>query len=110
LTAEYGTCATKKSPSSFKVAHYFSLGILNYAISSIMIRSSDNPEIFVVSQHLDEMFLNVGDTVTAETVIGTVGETGAIQGAHLHFEVIAGARTDGINIGGTPLEPWIFLP
>lgn len=37
--------------------------------------------------HLDTINVNVGDSVTKETVLGTVGMTGWTTGPHLHFEV-----------------------
>ncbi|MBI5356332.1 M23 family metallopeptidase [Candidatus Collierbacteria bacterium] len=37
--------------------------------------------------HLDTINVNVGDYVTKETVLGTVGLTGWTTGPHLHFEV-----------------------
>lgn len=37
--------------------------------------------------HLDTISVNVGDSVTKETVLGTVGMTGWTTGPHLHFEV-----------------------
>lgn len=37
--------------------------------------------------HLSAMYVKVGDKITAETVIGAVGNTGVSTGAHLHYEV-----------------------
>jgi len=51
--------------------------------------------------HLDEILVNLGETVDGGHVIGRVGETGNVTGPHLHFEV----RKKGIALN--PLE---FLP
>jgi murein DD-endopeptidase MepM/ murein hydrolase activator NlpD len=37
--------------------------------------------------HLNEMFVVPGQRVLAGDVIGTVGATGRVQGAHIHFEI-----------------------
>ncbi len=38
--------------------------------------------------HLGSIFVNVGETITSEFILGTVGNTGRSTGSHLHFEVI----------------------
>lgn len=38
--------------------------------------------------------VKAGDTVAAGTVLGTEGETGNVQGRHLHFEIYKGAIPD----------------
>jgi murein DD-endopeptidase MepM/ murein hydrolase activator NlpD len=37
--------------------------------------------------HLDEVFVEVGQKVDLETIVGTVGMTGRTTGPHLHLEV-----------------------
>lgn len=37
--------------------------------------------------HMDEVNVKIGDQVTKDTVLGTVGLTGWTTGPHLHFEV-----------------------
>lgn len=37
--------------------------------------------------HLDEIFVNTGDTVKMSQVVGTVGSTGLSTGSHLHYEI-----------------------
>jgi len=51
--------------------------------------------------HLDKIHTNVGEDVTIDTVIGTVGSTGWASGDHLHFEI----RDDGL-----PINPYTILP
>ena len=55
---------------------------------------------FSVSGHLDEMEVAVGDTVEAGQAIGSVGETGSLDGPRLYFE---------IRRGGEPLDPRVWL-
>jgi murein DD-endopeptidase MepM/ murein hydrolase activator NlpD len=47
--------------------------------------------------HLDSVLVTVGQTVSAGTQLGTVGETGSASGPHLHFEE---------RIGGAVIDAW----
>lgn len=51
--------------------------------------------------HLSSINVGVCQSVGAGALIGYSGNTGNSQGAHLHFE---------IRVGGSPQNPWNFLP
>ena len=51
--------------------------------------------------HLNSIHVQTGDRVAAGPVIGTVGKTGRVTGAHLHFE---------IRYSGKPQNPLILFP
>lgn len=45
--------------------------------------------------HMQYLFVHTGETISAGTVLGTVGETGNATGPHLHFELLhRGIRYD----------------
>ena len=50
--------------------------------------------------HQTEMYVHPGDTVQAGQVIGTIGSTGRVTGAHLHWE---------LWVNGVPVDPmqWV---
>lgn len=50
--------------------------------------------------HLSSISVKVGDTLSAGDEIGRIGNTGASQGAHLHFEV---------HLDGEKVNPLIFV-
>ena len=50
--------------------------------------------------HLNEIFVVVGAWLDAGGFVGTVGNTGASTGAHLHFEII---------MNGQPVDPYGWL-
>ena len=45
--------------------------------------------------------LQIGSTITAGTLIGYVGQTGAATGNHLHFEIF---------VNGNRVDPLTYLP
>ena len=51
--------------------------------------------------HLHQINVQIGDTVAAGQLIGEVGKTGRVTGAHLHWSV-------GLN--GTWIDPMLLLP
>jgi murein DD-endopeptidase MepM/ murein hydrolase activator NlpD len=72
----------------------------------IVIRGAGESRDYVY-MHLVEGSPTVkpGDTVRTGQLIGKVGQTGASQGPHLHFEIWQGAWQGG----GTPVDPLPLL-
>lgn len=58
-------------------------------------------QITTLYGHCSNLYVQVGDVVTKEQVIATVGSTGNSTGPHLHFEVVEGAQ---------PVNPRLYLP
>jgi len=52
-------------------------------------------------EHLESLGVSCGQNIFQGSVIGAAGTTGNSTGAHLHFE---------IRYGGTPVNPWDYLP
>ncbi len=57
--------------------------------------------VFTGYWHQAEQFVNVGDYVTTGQPIGTIGATGRVSGAHLHWE---------LWVSGVPVDPmqWVL--
>lgn len=60
-----------------------------------VITTEDGTEIWLC--HQTEIYVEVGETVRAGEIVGTVGTTGNVTGSHLHLEVRPG--------GGDPVDP-----
>lgn len=58
------------------------------------------PGVYGVFFHMNELFVTVGESVTEDTVIGTLGSSGLATGPHLHWE---------LRVGGTPVDPYNLL-
>ncbi len=56
--------------------------------------------IFSAYMHQSEILVNVGDRVEQGQLIGRVGNTGRVEGPHLHFEVL---------VSGVPVNPLEWL-
>jgi murein DD-endopeptidase MepM/ murein hydrolase activator NlpD len=60
----------------------------------------DHGEVYSAYLHQSEILVNVGDKVEQGQLIGKVGNTGRVEGPHLHFEVL---------VGGVPVDPLEWL-
>ena len=67
--------------------------------NSIRIQHDDG--YVTLYAHLDELLVEVGDSVYQGQLIGKMGQTGAAYGVHLHFEV---------RIGSSTVNPNKYLP
>lgn len=65
-----------------------------------MIIIDHGDSYYTVYAHAEEIFKSEGDTVEMDEVIATVGDTGSIMGAGLHFEV---------RHNGKPVDPMKWL-
>jgi murein DD-endopeptidase MepM/ murein hydrolase activator NlpD len=73
---------------------------LYFAGRSVMI--DHGAGVFSQLAHLSRIDVREGDAVTAGQVVGLVGATGRVTGAHLHWAVRAsGARVDGLSLLAT---------
>ncbi|MFN0004859.1 MAG: M23 family metallopeptidase [Burkholderiaceae bacterium] len=61
---------------------------------TVVVRHSNGIESLYA--HLASMMVKVGDTVSTDTLIGYVGNTGVSTGKHLHLEIL---------VGGYPVNP-----
>ena len=56
--------------------------------------------VYTAYMHQSEILVNIGDRVEQGQLIGRVGNTGRVEGPHLHFEVI---------VGGVQVDPLEWL-
>ncbi|WP_211357202.1 M23 family metallopeptidase [Nocardioides rubriscoriae] len=61
-----------------------------------VVTLEDGTEIWYC--HQTTQYVSVGDVVTGDEIIGTIGATGHVTGSHLHVEVRPG--------GGDPVDPY----
>lgn len=73
----------------------------DFFFSGNMIYLDHGQGIISLYAHLDRIDVKPGDTVKQGEMIGTVGETGRVTGAHLHFAVFANK---------TLIDPVYLLP
>ncbi len=58
------------------------------------------PGVYGVFFHMAKLFVSVGESVEANSVVGTLGSTGLATGPHLHWE---------IRVGGVPVDPYSLI-
>ncbi len=58
------------------------------------------PGVYGVFFHMNELFVSTGESVTEDTIIGTLGSSGLATGPHLHWE---------LRVGGIPVDPNLLL-
>jgi murein DD-endopeptidase MepM/ murein hydrolase activator NlpD len=63
--------------------------------------------VFTSYNHLDGIAVTEGQAVSIGSLVGSMGETGFVSGAHLHWEaIIGGVRTDAMLwTQGPPIDP-----
>lgn len=73
----------------------------DFFFSGNMIYLDHGQGIISLYAHLSEIIVKPGDTVKQGEIIGKVGQTGRVTGAHLHFAIIANQ---------TLIDPVFMLP
>jgi len=63
-----------------------------------MIIVDHNDSYYTVYAHLDQVLVNTGDFIDDGDVIGTVGESGSLEGPKLHLEIYANNKTENPEI------------
>lgn len=63
-----------------------------------------NLDVFLLYGHLSEIYVEVGQQVERDNVVGAVGMTGIAIGPHLHVEVRLGANTYSHNV-----NPYLWM-
>ncbi len=73
-------------------------GLLTVRGNAIMIDHGRG--VYTAYMHQSEILVNIGDHVEQGQLIGRVGNTGRVEGPHLHFEVL---------VGGVQVDPLEWL-
>jgi len=93
---------------------YYSCGCGGGLGNSVYVRHIYNGQNYVSRYgHLAEVFVSVGDIVTEETLIGTVGSTGYSTGFHLDYRVYKGYTEEEDrreNVIDPLMEQFVELP
>lgn len=58
------------------------------------------PGVYGVFFHMNEILVSMGEFVTEDTIVGTLGASGLATGPHLHWE---------LRVGGIPVDPFYLL-
>ena len=88
-----------------------SLSTAGYYIILDHGETSDGQTVFTKYLHLQEgsVTKNIGQVVVQGEVIGKVGNTGASDGAHLHYEIRLNMNPDGSINTGHPIPPFVYI-
>lgn len=81
ITAEEGSPIYPLKKGKVKV---ISISKFNYGRSVLVEHDDEKTSLYA---HMGKIFVDEGDEVTEETILGEVGMTGRTTGPHLHFEV-----------------------
>jgi murein DD-endopeptidase MepM/ murein hydrolase activator NlpD len=95
IGAPYGTAVGAAAGGQVVLTVYSDVGFGYH----VVIRHDDGSETLYA--HLSAIYVGLGQYVAQGEAIGAVGCTGWCTGNHLHFEV---------HIGGTPVNPLLYLP
>lgn len=113
ITSRYGEVSSSRSSSHTGLDLACSLGTPIYSIASgtvtkasyqgsygnmIVVNHGNGVESYYA--HCSSINVSVGETVTTDTIVGTVGSTGNSTGPHLHLE---------IRVNGSPTNPQNYL-
>ncbi len=87
---------------NFGYGHYVIVRYLNEQLPDstrqwLAANNLAGAHIFAMYAHLDSRRANVGQVLTAETVIGTCGDTGNSEATHLHLEIRAATNPNETN-------------
>ncbi|MCO7188903.1 MULTISPECIES: M23/M56 family metallopeptidase [unclassified Pseudoalteromonas] len=95
LVAAKGTPLGALATGKVLVADDTSLAA-NYGKTVLIQHSNGYQSLYA---HLDSISVSSGDWVSAGEIVGTLGDSGRVTGAHLHLEILAdGERLDPLSI------------